>query len=333
MGFRVDIVADSVNAYGQRLTTLEASYPRIVHSEIMTHRDRERNAASSRAIDWPVMMAKVTDDPFVPLMWGAAKKTMQTGGAIPPHLAALADKLWAMHREVSIQFADLIHNIGSTHAGLVGGFTPIINYLQQFGMNVDEYRNNGQPVDTEVQVHKSLPNRLVEPHSFITVVMTATEWKNFFRLRCHEDAEIHFQKIAGMMQNALDASTPKELRFGKWHLPYIDAQTQIEIRGWYREEYQKICPDSTEAPLTVEEIERRVSASRCARVSFTNQGNKKPIPSELGMFERLVGGSGFGHWSPHGHVGMSSTPDTRSGPFRGFIQYRKLFANENADAA
>ena len=43
------VVLDST-CNGKRLITIECKYWRAIHSEIMTHRDRARNAMSSRAI-------------------------------------------------------------------------------------------------------------------------------------------------------------------------------------------------------------------------------------------------------------------------------------------
>ena len=47
---KVEIVADSINQQGDRLTSLVLTYPRIIHAEMMTHRMFSRNASSSRAV-------------------------------------------------------------------------------------------------------------------------------------------------------------------------------------------------------------------------------------------------------------------------------------------
>jgi len=52
MAFAAEVVLDSINPDRQRLCSVLATYPRFIHAEIMTHRDRARNAASSRAIPW-----------------------------------------------------------------------------------------------------------------------------------------------------------------------------------------------------------------------------------------------------------------------------------------
>ena len=63
------IVADSVSPQGHRITTFVLTYPRMIHSEVMTHRLFSRNAASSRAIPFKRMMEDVENDPFIPIAW------------------------------------------------------------------------------------------------------------------------------------------------------------------------------------------------------------------------------------------------------------------------
>lgn len=266
MSFKVTIVADSISEFYCRLITLEATYPRFIHSEIMTHRDRARNAASSRAIPWFKMMQRINENPVIPIVFGREQKGMQTG--IPVRDPDEAERIWLEARDNAVRSAQALTDLG---------------------------------------VHKSICNRITEPWMWITTIMTATSWKNFFRLRVHPDAEIHFQKIAGMIQKSIEASQPEKVGFGNWHLPYI-----------------KI--DEVDNPI---EDLKKASVARCARVSYLTHDNQTPnIENDLKLFDRLVQGSGFGHWSPHEHVATPVTPDVQSGPFKGWLQYRKFFPGE-----
>ncbi len=274
-GFCCRIILDSVAPCNKRLTTVEIRYPRFIHSEIMTHRDRARNAASSRAIPWPKMMAAITDDPVIPIRFGSEQKGMQTGGEIDN--PAEARDVWLRARDAAVVYAEMLAKLG---------------------------------------VHKSICNRLTEPFMWITVVMTATEWENFFRLRCHPDAEIHFQKIAGMIRDAMRTSSPRPLAAGEWHRPYTSDVADIgvfEDRGY------------------ADDVLNRISAARCARVSYLTHDSKRDPMQDLELFDRLANGSGFGHWSPHEHVAQALATPERSGPFIGWKQFRKLFAQENVE--
>lgn len=266
-GFSVQILADSLAPSKKRLTTVVARYPRFIHSELLTHRDRARNSASSRAIPWEKMMAAITENPVIPIRWGSEQKGMQTGGEIDN--PAEATRLWLAGRDAMVKLAEELAALG---------------------------------------VHKSLVNRVTEPWMWISTIISATEWKNFYRLRCHPDAEIHFQKIAVMIRDAIAASTPTEVAEGYWHLPLI----QEDEKGMYIME--TLC---------------RVSTARCARISYLTHDGKRSVAKDLELFERLCTGSGFGHWSAHEHCAQASIYQDRSGPFIGWKQFRKQFPLEN----
>jgi hypothetical protein len=81
--------------------------------------------------------------------------------------------------------------------------------------------------------HKQLVNRLLKPFSHITVVVTGTQWSNFFALRRHADAEPHIKMLPHRMFDAMEATTPSLLRPGQWHLPFVELD-EIDEREQYR---------------------------------------------------------------------------------------------------
>jgi hypothetical protein len=273
--FAARVVLDSVAPCERRLTTIVATYPRFIHSEILTHRDRARNSASSRAIPWPKMMSAIVEKPVVPIRFGSEQKGMQTGGEIEqPEEAA---RVWLEARDNAVRSAKALAELG---------------------------------------VHKSIVNRLTEPFMWITVVMTATEWNNFFRLRCHPDAEIHFQKIAGMIRDAMAASEPRPVEAFDWHLPFVEGNDLDELLAHFGD---------------IEGV-KKVSAARCARVSYLTHDGQRDPAKDIELFDRLANGSGFGHWSPMEHVAQAMLDDFhRSGPFVGWRQFRKEFPLENSE--
>ncbi len=299
--YQVKMIEHTRAPCGKELRTITARYPRIVHAEVMTHRDRERNAASSRAIPWPVMSEQIQNHPFVPLSWGLEKSGMQVGEQVPEPLAALADKLWLEGRDFMVDLADKIANIGRTYN--------------------EEYRltSGPRPEYDGIKIHKSLPNRLTEPWMWITVVMSATEWNNFYRLRCHGDAEQHFRKIAEMIRTLNGESKPKELPTGEWHLPFIHPEDWVDA--------QELVSNREEQVTLI----KNVSVARNARVSYLTHEGKRSLSKDVELFDRLIGGSGFGHYSPHGHVASAADTLVRSGPFIGYNQYRKEFPLENVE--
>ncbi len=71
------IVADSINSQGDRLTSLLITFPRILLSEVNTHRMLSKNTSSSRAIPFNKMVEAVQNDPFIPIAWQKDHKGMQ----------------------------------------------------------------------------------------------------------------------------------------------------------------------------------------------------------------------------------------------------------------
>lgn len=323
--FEVKVIADSLAPCGRRLTTITATYPRFIHSEILTHRDRERNSASSRAIPFTTMVQRIQNEPVIPLQWLSEQRGMQGGAEIPEALRPLARAIWLTARDEAAGHSHRLHDIERYVLDGAGGWRNYGKYLTPDEIDA-LVLYSGIPDMPDIKVHKSLPNRIVEPWMWMTVVMTATEWKNFFRLRCHPDAEIHFQKIAGMIRNALDTSQPikkpasQTINPDGWHLPFILDDDWASIAA--------ICKPGEFVPL---HYACRISVARCARVSYLTHEGKRDIEKDLKLFTDLANGSGFGHWSPHGHVAQACSTLERSGPFIGWKQFRKQFPLENEE--
>jgi thymidylate synthase ThyX len=180
MAFAARILADSLAPSTRRLTTFEITYPRCIHSEIMTHRILSKNAASSRAIPTEKLIARVLEDPFVPETWGKNQKGMQADEELSDTDKDMAHVIWLLARDQAVAKARALVNLG---------------------------------------LHKQIANRVIEPWMWITVIISGTTWTNWFGLRDHKDAEPHFQKIAKMMRELYEASMPRELKLHEWHLP------------------------------------------------------------------------------------------------------------------
>ena len=155
--YRCHILADSVNPAGVRLTTLSIRFPRIVLAEFNTHRMLSRNSASSRAIPVEKRIAAVRADPFVPAAFGANKRGMQAGDALTGSQADAAREAWI---RASLQACERAEEMA--HAG----------------------------------VHKQWANRLIEPYSWHEVIVSATEWDNFWHLLISEHAQPEIRAAA-----------------------------------------------------------------------------------------------------------------------------------------
>lgn len=154
-----EIIADSKDSRGNRITTFVLTFPRFILAELNTHRLFSRNSASSRAIPFEKMVKMVEEDPFIPIAWQKDHKGMQ-GSEYITHLEHLdlRKKQWILARDYAIEMA-----------------TSMNHKLETFG---------GDIIDDGSGVTKQICNRLLEPFMWHKVICTFTEGENFFNLRC-----------------------------------------------------------------------------------------------------------------------------------------------------
>lgn len=276
MAFNARVLADHTNPVGCRLVTFELTYPRFVHAEFMTHRVFSRNAGSSRAIPFTKTRARVLVDPAMPIEFGRNQKGMQAGAALSDELATEAVKIWLDARDDAVRHATRLHELG---------------------------------------VHKQHVNRLTEPFQYITVICSATEFANFFDLRCHPDAQPEIKRIAEMTRDLYFASKSLQVPSGYWHMPFVQAE------DWHALYQQGLTTDDQRLPLL-----KKFSVARCARVSYLTHDGEINRERDVERHDSLLASK---HWSPFEHVAVATADEAWSGNFQGFVQYRKTFAHEH----
>lgn len=292
---KVEVVAHSIGPNGIPIFSLLCEYPRIIHGELMTHRLFSRNASSSRAVPFKTMIKNIKNNLFVPYQFQKRHKGMQGSSVFTGWREKVCRTLWEISAEAVFECANMMDRVGIT---------------------------------------KQLTNRITEPFSNIKVLITSTEWSNFLALRDHPDAEIHIQALAREMKKAMDASTPKVLKEGEWHLPFI--------RDEERDEYDQ-------------DTLLKISVARSARTSYLNNYGKNDINADMKLYEQLIVNDPK-HASPCEHqakcidtgdltqFGMiryaeettgvecritMNDCDIWSGNLRGWLQYRKTIRGEH----
>lgn len=140
-------------------------------------------------------------------------------------------------------------------------------------------------------LHKQVVNRILEPFVFMKTVLTATEFKNFFWLRAHDDADPTIHELANCMWAASDEVKPQILLPGEWHFAYVDTDV-----GFDKTTYQI---NGEEVDL---ETAKKIDAACCAQVSFRKLDTS--IEKALDIYDRLAGSVPV-HASPFEH---SATP-------------------------
>ena len=177
------------------LYTFVLRYPRMIHSEFMTHRMFSRNASSSRAIPVNKVIEQVDSKPVVPTKVYMNKAGMVGDVEAPIDVATDFYNLWLDAARNAVETAKCMEKLG---------------------------------------IHKQHINRILEPFQYINVIVTATDWDNFLNLRLASDAQPEMQDLARAIKGEMDKVGNKIISVyricGKYvSLPFI-TQEEVDSR-------------------------------------------------------------------------------------------------------
>jgi hypothetical protein len=295
----VHIKADSRNqATGDRMVTvLLTRFPYTLVQELATHRllrqgglvevlgdtnpfteMTSRSSASTRAIPVERVIQRILDDPFIP-QFTQHQKGMQGIEIEDAEFQYQNEVLWRQALEQNIQLARQLAAQG---------------------------------------VHKQHVNDLLKPFLRIPILITATEWENFFHLRTDKPCRPEFRAWAIAIKQAIDQSKPQVLQPGEWHIPFGDQMP---------------------SGLTLA-AQLQVATARCARLSYATHDGKRDVQEDVRLHQQLLQD---GHMGPFEHCAMAVS-DYFTGPpkipcyaylsgqiqpvftrnFRGFYSYRAM---------
>lgn len=300
---KATIIADSISDHTwQRIITFELEYPRFIHAELMTHRQFSRNAASSRAIPIDKMIEQMQNNPAMPIHWGANQSGMQAQFELSHFNQTLAKHTWLEARDEAVKFAKQLQALG---------------------------------------LHKQIVNRVLEPFQMMKTLVTATNFDNFFNLRCHKDAQPEIKMLADLMYQAMQESKPEVLKAGEWHTPYVNHMRNAAGGLLYYIEEPRPHLLENKSFFDVETA-IKVSCSCAAQVSYRK--NDTSIEKALAIYDKLVNSEpvhasafehcatpididsfkddGITHWLSNGSVPCS-------GNFTNWVQYRQLIPNHD----
>jgi hypothetical protein len=264
MTISVKIIEDSCSPTGDRLTTLECTFHRFILPEVNTYRMWSRNAASSRAIPLNKRIEEVRNNPAMPVEWGKNQRGMVAEENLDDDATYECRQVWLEAADAACDYAA---------------------YL------------------SSMKLHKQIASRILEPFLWHTSVISATDFSNCFKQRIHSDAQPEFRELAKIMKLEIDASIPKFVNYGEWHLPYVDDDEKLELQ--------------------IEDLQK-ISVARVARSSYLNQ-SKKDIEADLALYDRLISADPP-HLSPFEMVATPRTDNSLkpSGNFAGWAQLRHL---------
>lgn len=317
------LLKHSKNVWGDEIFTFDVTFPRIILSELNTHREFSKNTSSSRAIPFSKMVEAVQNNPFIPFAWQKHHKGMQGTEYFTKEEEKGAKLEWVDALDQAIKYSKHIYEVGVT---------------------------------------KQLANRLLEPFMWVRMIVTTSRpgLDNFFELRCpryellsegmpmhfhtrkgfldyvnsvegeefkgiYDDltdlewrtinssqAEIHIQELAEAMYDLVVDSEPEELLPGYWHIPQIVEYSKEELENVinYDEKFNGI-------PLLA-----KLATVDAARFSYTTiEGQSEMnIKRKLEIWEDLVTADPM-HSSPLEHCGRAMGWKEHESYIRGIIEY------------
>ena len=269
------IIADSISPQGIRLTTMQVTFHRFVLAEFNTHRLFSRNSASSRAIPVEKQIEKligIFEDEIYksgityPVEFGTNQKGMQAG---PPLVGDARDRAYDEWYDATWSAVEHVRTL------------------------------------SDLNVHKQVANRLIEPFMDHTVIVTSVDYENFFKQRCSPLAQPEIRVAAEMMEKVYRESSPSYVDYDNWHLPYLSTSEMLEL---------------IDSEPNGFELCMMISAARCARVSYLTQEGTRDFDKDIELFYRLKNADPP-HWSPLEHI---ATPYIEGlSPGGNFIEFRK----------
>ena len=259
------VIADSISPMNVRITTMQLCMPRMILSEFNTHRVFSRNASSSRAIPTAKMIEQVDKDPFIPVHFGKNQPGMSAREELTGYAYVIARDAWLEARRDAIKSARVMLDAG---------------------------------------LHKQICSRVLEPWAWSHVIVTATEWDNFYTLRRHEDAQPEIKMLADKMAEAASKSTPTSILHGHWHLPYV--QEAEKQQHWGNQS-----------------LLRKLSSARAARVSYLTHDQQIPdLIKDIELHDRLLSSSHFSPFEHQAQPGAMGQAFIRN--YKGWNSYRAL---------
>lgn len=301
---KVRVIQSSRNAERDvTIHTLLLEYPRIIHSQLLTHRVFTKNSSSTRAVPIRSAVQNVIDNPSKPI-WTLNQAGMQGERVTDETLLMQAQALHESHLMSAVYTA------------------------RKLGL---------KPEDGGLGIHKQNAGRYLEPFQNIRVCLTSTEWDNWDWLRYDADAQPEIVELAKLIKEARDEAEVEDIHVGDWHVPFVtrkrdsrgvlryyvdgaevevDEAIKVSMSCAAQTSYRRL-DDSMEK---AEDIIGKLFNGRKVHAS-PSEHPATPIGTDFSVLD-------LQNW-PEGITAIDRQANLWSGNYRGFIQYRQLLPNHD----
>lgn len=298
------IIADSINPQGDRIITYLLTVPQIIVKELLRHRMFSFSSSSMRAIPFNKVLEDIRENMFVPLAFQSHHSGMQGSEYLMGEESEKAKQQWIESGLRACEEAERLYNIGVT---------------------------------------KQLCSRIIEPFGYAKILITATEYDNFFELRC---PKYHYEPENKYFRSKRDFLEYAENAFGS-HIYIKDeewrsinsSQAEIHIQalaeamwnamneskpkelkaGEYHIPFGDKINDkhftifksnlwkNKQAPTNGHNnLIIKIATARCARLSYMTFDNEIDYQKDIELHDRLLTA---GHASPFEHVSRCLTEE------------------------
>lgn len=318
---KAEIVGHSLSPQGDELISVLATFPRIILAEVNTHRMLSKNTSSSRAIPFKKMVESVQNNPFIPIAWQKDHKGMQGVEYLDEERAGNAESNWRKAAQQTVYAARVIHaNYFDDKESrvtkqlcnrLLEPFmwtTMLITGSKEGWENFFKLRNPSYSWQGkgEFKSWKDLVKSHFKEGASRDWVDGLENTSVLERLQRNKgQAEIHMMALAEEIYDAMNESTPKQLKAGEYHIPFEDKLKDPLI--W------KLLPEGIPQPEWAKlywEAKVKISTAMAARTSYTVVGDEKEIDYQkmIALHDRLIS-QNPPHSSPMEHCARAMSED------------------------
>lgn len=292
---KVELVQKSINPAGGEICTLLLEYPRVIHSQLMTHRVFSRNSSSTRAVPLLKAIEQIENNP-AQFIWTQNQRGMQGPIITDPSKLRTLNK----YKDHLFEFT-----------------SKMVMRFQELG------------------VHKQNAGRFLEPFQNIKVCLTSTEWDNWDWLRDDPDAQGEIAELARKMKEARDSEPGLQLTESDWHVPFVDRKIGEDGLEYWVGDTQVSLEDAIKVSMSccAQTSYRNLDDSLDKAEDIYQKlfsGNKVHASPAEHQAKSMADDEPLAptYWS-EGITHITRDGELWSGNFRGWIQNRQLLSNHD----
>lgn len=210
-----NIIADSIDKKSNRITSYILNVPQIIVKELLRHRMFSFSSSSMRAIPFNKVLADIRENMFVPIDFQSHHSGMQGSEYLIGEDAESAKKQWVESGLKACEEAEKLYRLGVT---------------------------------------KQLCSRIIEPYGYAKILVTATEWENFFKLRCPKYE--YYLESYGEEPEIREYFRSRKDMIAKWGDAYVKDLYQTRPRRCvkeFKEEHWRDC-NASQAEIHIQAL-------------------------------------------------------------------------------